>query len=225
MHHDDKHLADITDKTMRRLINETVVMPSKYMETFTEEEQKILRGTPGQSTEEGTVNEIDLLRSQLFSDDITRAKNRLWLYQQKLNERQGFVDEGYLVSLRIPDYETIVSEYDSIVGNRVLTLVYNYVTDYMTKHHVPFEIVRYAAGHFLLFLHGMEEAEVEEHLVNMQNGAANHTFKHRSRIFGITFNAAAIRYIRNEPFASVMDQLEEKKFEKEVVKGGTTGRT
>jgi hypothetical protein len=225
MHHDDKYLAKITDNTMRRLINEEVVMPSKYMETFTEEEQKVRQERGGQRGGEGRASEIDLLRSQLFSDDITSAKNRLWLYKQKLNERQGFVDEGYLVSLRISDYETIVSEYDCIVGNRVLTMVCSYVIDYMTMHHIPFEIVRYTNGHFLLFVHGMEETEVDELLVNLQNGAANHTFKHRSRIFGITFSAAAIRYLRNEPFASVMEQLEEKRFEKEVEEGGTTGRT
>ncbi|MEJ2469456.1 MAG: hypothetical protein P8Y51_10450 [Campylobacterales bacterium] len=181
MHHDDKHLADITDKTMRRLINEAVVMPSKYMETFTEEEQKSLRGTPGQRTDDGTASEIDLLRSQLFSDDITRARNRLWLYKQKLNERQGFVDEGYLVSLRIPDYETIVSEYDSIIGNRVLTLACNYVIDYMTMHHIPVEVVRYTDGHFLLFLHGMEENEVEE-LLGRSNTAAESSGSHSMRL-------------------------------------------
>ena len=228
MHPDDKHLADITDKTLRRLINEEIVVPSKYEETFKQEEQKCLRERSEAGThasQNALGNEIDLLRGQLFSDDITEAKNRLWLYKQKLNERQGLVDEGYLVSLHVPDYGTIVREYNSIVGNRVLTLVCDYVIDYLKRHHIAFEIVRYADGHFLLFLHGMEEAEAEELLVNMRNGAANHTFKHRSRIFGITFDAAAIRYIRNEPFASVMDQLEEKRFEKKVEKGGTTGRT
>lgn len=225
MRHDDKHLSEITDKTMRRLINEDIVLPSKYEETFTEEEQKRLGASPEQGAGDEMSREIDLLRSHLFSDDITPAKNRLWLYKQKLNGRQGFVDEGYLVSLRIPDYETIVNEYDIIIGNRVLILVCSYVIEYLKMHQINFEIARYAKGHFLLFLHGMEEAEVEELLVNMQNGAANHTFKHRSKIFGLTFDAAAIRYIRNEPFASVMDQLEEKRFEKKVKEGGTTGRT
>ncbi|MHC3994272.1 hypothetical protein ACXWTF_05540 [Thiomicrolovo sp. ZZH C-3] len=225
MHHDDKHLSEITDRTMRRLMNEAVVLPSTYRETFMEEEQKSLEASREAGGGDAVHREIDLLRGHLFSDDITPAKNRLWLYKQKLNARQGFVDEGCLVSLRIPDYETIVDAYDTVIGNRVQMLVCSYVIEYLKMQRVNFEIARYAGGDFLLFIHGMEEADVDLLLANMQNGAASHTFKHRSRVFGLTFDVVCIRYIENEPFASVMDQLEEKRFEKRVEEGGTAGRT
>lgn len=225
MHHDEKRLTEVTERTMRRLINEAVVLPSKYQETFAEEEQKSLTSAAEKADGDTVHREIDLLRTHLFSDDVTPAKNRLWLYKQKLNARQGFSDEGYLVSLRIPDYGTIVAEYDSIIGNRVLMLVCSYVIEFLKMQRVHFEIARYAEGDFLLFMHRIDEAEVESLLLNMQNGAANHTFKHRSRIFGLTFDAASIRYLENEPFATVMDQLEEKRFEKKVEEGGTAGRT
>ncbi|WP_345971268.1 hypothetical protein WCX72_05160 [Sulfurimonas sp. HSL1-6] len=224
MHHDDKQLSEITDRTMRRLMNEAIVLPSKYRETF-EEEQKRLDASREAEGGDATRREIDLLRTHLFSDDITPAKNRLWLYKQKLNARQGFNDEGYLVSLRIQDYGTIVDEYDSIIGNRVLMLVCSYVIEFLKMQQVNFEIARYGGGDFLLFMHHIDEGGVDALLVNMQNGAANHTFKHRSRIFGLTFDAASIRYLENEPFATVMEQLEEKRFEKRVKEGGTAGRT
>ncbi|UFS63566.1 hypothetical protein LOH54_05395 [Sulfurimonas sp. HSL-3221] len=225
MHHDDKQLSEITDRTMRRLMNEAIVLPSKYRETFMEEEQKSLEASREAGNGDATHREIDLLRTHLFSDDVTPAKNRLWLYKQKLNARQGFNDEGYLVSLRIQDYTTIVDEYDTVIGNRVLMLVCSYVIEFLKMQRVNFEIARYAEGDFLLFMHHIDESEVDALLVNMQNGAANHTFKHRSRIFGLTFDAVAIRYLENEPFATVMEQLEEKRFEKKVEEGGTAGRT
>lgn len=221
MHHDDKTLADITNKTMLRLINEEIVVPAKYEEVFSEEQRAAEQR--GEIDTRGA--DIALLREQLFSDDVTAANNRLWVYKQKLNDRQGFSDDGWLVSLRIADYATIVNEYDANVGNRVLKMVSDYIVAFMKEHQVAYEFARFYKGEFLIFLHGMDEAEVEQQLLGMQKGMESCTFKYRSRIFGLSCDMAASRYLKNESFASVLDQLEEKRFEKAYESGGTTGRT
>jgi len=158
-------------------------------------------------------NSMHLLRKQLFSDDITESKNRLWLLKEKLNNNETFNDFGYLVSIRISDYDKIVQEYDSNVGNRLLKQVSDYMIKYMKDNHLNHEIVRYTEDNFLIFMYDLNEDEIEEHIVNMQNGMSNYKFKHRSRMFQLTCHSAVMQYIEHESFASILDQLDEKLFE------------
>ncbi len=156
---------------------------------------------------------MHLLRQQLFSDDLTECKNRLWLLKEKLNNNETFNDFGHLVSIRISDYRKIVEEYDSNVGNRLLKQVSDYIIRFMNDSHLNFEIVRYKDDNFLIFMYDLSEDEIEEQIINMQNGMSNYKFKHRSRMFQLTCQAAVIQYIEHESFASVLDQLDQKLFE------------
>jgi len=159
---------------------------------------------------------MHFLRKQLFSDDITESKNRLWVLKEKLINNETFKDFGFLASIKISDYAKIVKEYNSNVGNRLLKQVSDYMIRYMEDNHINYEIVRYMDDNFLIFMYDMKEDEVEEHIVNMQNGMSNYKFKHRSRMFQLTCYSAVMQYIENESFSSVLDQLDEKLFENKV---------
>ena len=157
--------------------------------------------------------DILLLRKHLFSDDISKTKNRLWVFKHKLNNNETFNDFGFLVSIKISDYDKIVGEYDSNVGNKLLKQVSDYIIHYMKDKRLKYEIVRYMEDNFLIFMDDMNEDEVEEHVRDMQNGMSNYKFKHRSRIFQLICNSAVIQYIENESFSSVLDQLDDKLFQ------------
>ena len=156
---------------------------------------------------------MDTLRTQLFSDDISQSKNRLWIFKDKLNNNETFNDRGFLISIKISDYERIVREYDTNIGNRLLKQVSDYMIGYLDQKHCHYEIVRYSEDNFLIFMHALNENEVEEHLRNMQNEMSNYSFKQRNRVFSLTFNSAFMQYIENELFASVLGQLDDKLFE------------
>ena len=158
-------------------------------------------------------NSMYLLRKQLFSDDITECKNRLWILKEKLKNNETFNDFGFLVSIRISDYKKIVEEYDTNIGNRLLKQVSDYMIRFMKDNHLNFEIVRYKEDNFLIFMYDLNEGEVEEQIINMQNGMSNYKFKHRSRMFQLTCHAAVMQYVEHESFASVLDTLDQKLFE------------
>ena len=157
-------------------------------------------------------SDILLLRELLFSDDISETKNRLWIFKHKLSNQETFNDFGFLVSIRISEYSAILKEYDANVGNKLLRLVSDFMIDYMKEHQQDHEIVRYTEDNFLIFMHGMNEDEVEEQIANMQKEMSNYTFKHRNKVFQLTFYSAVMQYIKNESFSSVLDQLDEKLF-------------
>jgi GGDEF domain-containing protein len=157
-------------------------------------------------------SDILLLRELLFSDDISETKNRLWIFKHKLSNQETFNDFGFLVSIRISEYSSILKEYDANVGNKLLRLVSDFMINYMKEHQQDHEIVRYMEDNFLIFMHGMNEDEVEEQIANMQKEMSNYTFKHRNKVFQLTFYSAVMQYIKNESFSSVLDQLDEKLF-------------
>lgn len=158
--------------------------------------------------------EMRLLRKQLFSDDITQTHNRLWIFKHKLNNYETFKDFGFLISIKISGYASIVKEYDANVGNKLLKLVSDYMIHYMNEHHISYEIVRYSEDNFLIFIHELNEAEVEQTVLNMQKSMENYKFKHRNKMFNLTFYSAVMQYIQNESFASVLDQLDDILFQK-----------
>ena len=160
--------------------------------------------------------DINLLRKQLYTDDITESKNRLWVFKQKLNNTETFNDFGFMVSVKISNYDAILKEYESNVTNKLLTQVSNYMMHYMKDNHLNYEIARYMEDNFLIFMYGLNEEEVEEHILNMQNGMSNYKFKHRSKMFNLIFYSAVMQYIKNESFSSVLDQLDEKLFDNKV---------
>ena len=158
-------------------------------------------------------SDILLLREQLFSDDITQSKNKLWIVKHKLNNYETFSDFGFLVSIKISEYASILKEYDVNVGNKLLKLVSDYMLYYMKEQHITHEIVRYNEDNFLIFMHDLNEEEVEQIVFNMHKSMENYKFKHRSKMFNLLFYSAVMQYIKNESFSSVLDQLEEKLFE------------
>lgn len=158
-------------------------------------------------------SEMLLLCNQLYADDITQSKNRLWLLKNKLKNNEIFNDFGFLVSIKISEYASILKEYDTNVGNKLLKLVSDYMIHYMKEHQINFEIVRYMEDNFLIFIHGINEEEVEQTIENMQRSMENYKFKHRRKMFNLTFSSAVMQYIENESFSSVLDQLDEKLYE------------
>ncbi|GIT97689.1 diguanylate cyclase domain-containing protein [Sulfurovum sp. TSL1] len=246
MYNDNEKLVHITEKAMLRALKNEIVMPSKYLEIFTEEMEKIDNQHKEESLHRVSADEdeimntmqslkkmeqywfdsgrdyvrelnvlrsaVDTLRTQLFSDDISETKNRLWIFKDKLNKNETFKDYGFLISIKIVDYDKIVREYDSNIGNTLIKQVSDYMIGYLDQKHCHYEIVRYLKDNFLIFMHDMNENEVEEHISNMQHEMSNYSFKHRNRVFSLTFNAAEIQYIKNESFSSVLDQLDEKLF-------------
>ena len=155
---------------------------------------------------------MKLLKKNLFSDDISKTKNRLWVFKDKLSDHDTFNDFGYLVSIKISDYDAILKEYDSNVANKLLKLVSNYIIEYMKENHLNYEIVRYSGDNFLIFIYELNEEKVEEHIVNIQKSMSNYRFKHRHKVFNLTFYFAVMQYVKNESFSSVLDQLDEKLF-------------
>ncbi len=232
---------------MLRLLKNEIVLPSTYLEIFTEEMKKAddqqqeksthslaagddemmntmqsLKKMEHQwfDTDRDYVKELnvlrsamDTLRSQLFSDDISQSRNRLWIFKDKLNNNETFNDRGFLVSIKISEYDMILREYDANIGNRLLKQVSDHMIGYLNQKQCHYEIVRYLEDNFLIFMHEMNENEVKEHISNMQNEMSNYDFKDRSRVFNLTFNTALMHYIENESFASVLAQLDDKLFE------------
>jgi len=238
MHKDT--LAKITERTIMTLINEHVVMPSRYLETFLEETQKVscdineaslpvteeitnisalkkmeekLYGTANESCTcdlDGIRSDLALLRKQLFSDDVTKARNRVWLYHYKLSEEKLFLDSGIVAFVRLNEYRDIVGEYGVNTWHILLGRFYDTLVSLLKEKGIACEIVRYSEESFFLFFSGTDEENTKRHLRTLQKRLEVHTFKQRSKMFRLTIVSAVMQYIPRESFDSVLSQLDEK---------------
>ena len=241
MYSKKNELRTITQKAMSKLAQEEIVFPSKYLQTFMDEQQHMeekkekiseyeeeiqtlkrmeyrLLGTnpDDQILIDGLVSDVHSLRSQLFSDDLTRAKNRLWLFKQKLQEDGTFSDSGVIVISKFTDHASMVKEYGSNISDTLIKQISEYMIRYMEEHHIVHEIVRYTDDSFLIFISTTEDERTEEAMLNLHQGMEGRTFKHKNRIFKLKFLFAVMQYVRNEPFSLVLDRLDERLFEKNL---------
>ncbi len=239
MHTDKSQLRLITEKSMSKLSKEDIVLPSKYLKTFMDEKQHMeeqpekvtdyekevqalkrmeyrLLGTGSQDQLqiEDLITDVRSLRKQLFSDDLTHARNRLWFFKQKLQEDGTFSDSGLIVKSIFIDHASILKEYGPTISDTLTRQISEYMTGYMREHHLAHEIVRFTDDSFLVFLSGIEPEKAEHEMLNLHKGMEENTFRHKNRVFKLKFLFAVMKYLRNEPFSMVMDQLDEKLFEK-----------
>ena len=233
-------LAKITEKTMMKLVNNEIVLPSTYLETFLEETQKIgdemnkgytefqeglmsatslrkmeqkLYGTtekPCSEALDDIRSDLAILREQLFTDDVTMVRNRVWLYHHKLREDKTFRDSGVLASIRITEYRSIQEEYSLYTWHTLLCKFYEEIVGIIREKHITCEIVRYSEERFLFFLTDMDEEKADRHLMELQKRVVSKTFQHRRKMFRLPFMSATMKYIPRESFNSVLDQLDEK---------------
>lgn len=91
--------------------------------------------------------EIEYLQNELFSDELTKAKNRRWFSSHYLIKNKC-PDDGCLAFIDLNDFKRINDNYGHILGDQVLKYLANFL-----KEALPFDwahTIRYAGDEFLV---------------------------------------------------------------------------
>lgn len=89
--------------------------------------------------------EIEKLKFSIFTDTLTKAYNRQWLYSMYMNGTGTFTCKGILVFIDMNYFKDINDNYGHIAGDKVLEFTAMHLKK--TKG----ELVRYGGDEFLLF--------------------------------------------------------------------------
>jgi diguanylate cyclase (GGDEF)-like protein len=108
--------------------------------------------------------EIEKLKISAFTDMLTKAHNRQWLYAHYLNQAEEFTCKGVLAFVDMNLLQEINKAYGHIAGDKVL----EFTAIHLKK--AGADLIRYGGDEFLLMFENANKEEVVESIVENNRG-------------------------------------------------------
>jgi len=158
-------------------------------------------------------SEFSLLKKELYIDNLTKAKNRKWLYETVL-ENETFKNNGTMVFIDLNDFKTINDTLGHIIGDKVLTYTVSFIKDYFKNEKCT--IVRYAGDEFLIIFE-----KTVSNLDNLMKNCAEEFSKKKLKIkenkqmlineinFSVSFSYGISNYTVNDFVGKIIEIADE----------------
>jgi diguanylate cyclase (GGDEF)-like protein len=258
------NLKEVSDKTISEVIQQDVVLPSQYTETFQHNAQTLgieveleelvkslatddlehakqmiaaannhletLHTKANDATDaiakkdDKKLNEISsdiqkmkqeiaTLREQLYTDSLTKVKNRKWMSENYVNPDGLVTKQGVMVFMDLNFFKSINDTYGHLVGDKVLIFFAGFFKK--TVGSEGYEIVRYAGDEFIAFLdHASDEDPVKEKFANLQKAMIRKKLKAPSgEILTVSFSYGVESFTQGANFREVLESADKKMYE------------
>ena len=154
---------------------------------------------------------IEFLQAELFTDTLTKAKNRRWLNDVYLKNNL-FTNNGTLAFVDLDNFKRINDNYGHILGDQVLKYL---VTFFTRELRDDAHIVRYAGDEFLVIFNN-EEYDIDFLNQRMQQvqikiSKQNLKSKHVSQL-KFTFSYGLSRFTTDDNFDNIIEDADEEMY-------------
>ncbi len=157
------------------------------------------------STEISKLKEdMETIKSQLYTDTLTSARNRKWLSEHILHENE-FIDHGVFVFVDLDQFRPINKNHGTVIGDKVL----QYLATFLKTNLQEMEVIRYAGDEFIIISKHdhMEEIymkfkKLQEELLNKKLKASNGELLYLSFSFGVT------RFEKGSSFREILEMAD-----------------
>ncbi|MCK5109986.1 MAG: GGDEF domain-containing protein [Arcobacteraceae bacterium] len=164
--------------------------------------------------------QIAFLQTELFTDTLTKAKNRRWFNDFYLIDNKC-PNHGCLAFIDLNDFKIINDNYGHILGDQVL----RYLADYLKKS-LPFEwanVVRYAGDEFMIIFDKAfpDTKSLEEKMDKIQKDLSTKTLKSKQvEKIQFSFSYGLAMFNKDDNFDNIIELADERMYEnKKKVKG------
>lgn len=182
----------------------------KNLKTLTDKTKIAIKNRNGKDIEEledeiiELSNRVNLLESKIYLDNLTKAFNREWFLEKKLDENYNFIDDGFIVLLNIDELKDINKKYGFEIGDKVLIFLVEEL-----KEHGVYQVVRLGGSEFLLFFDEEYKEAVANFMKKFKNILSQKSFYAKGKMFHISF-AFGITEFKNGDFSQIkLDELDE----------------
>ncbi len=119
---------------------------------------------------------VNILQRELFSDALTGAYNRKWLFTQYLQE-DNFKNSGKLAFIDLNKFKMINDTYGHLIGDQVLKYLVSFLKKELAYEGV--DVVRYAGDEFIVLFsaEAVKELNIELLLEQSQKKLASRKLK------------------------------------------------
>lgn len=132
--------------------------------------------------------EMDTIKTQLYTDTLTSVHNRKWLSENILHDND-FIDQGIFVFIDLDNFKPINDNHGHVIGDKVL----QYLAGFLKASLKEMEVIRYAGDEFIVISKHdhMEEIymkfkRLQEELLSKKLKASNGELLYLSFSFGVT---------------------------------------
>ncbi len=152
--------------------------------------------------------QLEDITKNIYTDHLTKAHNKKWLYHKYLSKEANFVDDAIVVLINVKDYDYIIQTYNRLIGDNLLIFITKYLQEKTKEESIKSEIVRYLNDKFLLLIKKEEISTIENILNNIKTFLIETTLKSNSGIMiKPTFNFSLMKVKKEESFHTCLEIL------------------
>lgn len=155
------------------------------------------------------VDEINILKEnlkkvkeKLYTDELTSAKNRNWLREKFLENKEEFQNDGYISFIDMTDFKTINDKLGHDVGDKALKSFVLLLSKSLNKKEN--NIVRFGGDEFLV----LSKEDINKELNYLKKNLTKKIFKYKDNGFTINFDFGCIQYIKNDDFKNKISEVD-----------------
>lgn len=166
---------------------------------------------------------LDFLQNELFTDSLTKAKNRKWFSDYYL-QCDVFPSAGCLAFIDLNDFKYINDTYGHIIGDLVLRYLSNFLQKHLDvedKH-----VIRYAGDEFIVVFDKLNpNIDYNQKMQEVQAKLSKQKLQPKNKkdiSFSFSFSFGLVEYENRASFSDVIEIADEKMYEnKKLVKKKT----
>jgi diguanylate cyclase (GGDEF)-like protein len=161
-------------------------------------------------------SENEELMKIAYSDELTGARSRRWLFSKKLSVG-AFINNGFLVVIDMNGFKLINDKYGHNIGDSILRLFVEAMQNQATTRQLPCEIIRFGGDEFLIIVDEKDDfgkIEIQKCLNTLKESLANKILiKSTNDRISIDFAFGIESFKINDKFPDIMGVADKSMYE------------
>lgn len=185
---------------------------SKAIDAIEQKDTKSLQEVHSET--EKLKQELQRLKESLYSDELTNAFNRKWLFDTLTDQDRNLIHEGVVGLIDLNYFKQINDTYGHIIGDKVLVFIVAQLKKSRGK------VVRYGGDEFLVFFQSQTDSEAMKGvLVGIREEILKKHLKAKDHEFRVSFSIGMASYLPGEKLDLVIERADSDMYaDKEEIK-------
>ncbi len=146
--------------------------------------------------------ELNLLEDKIYQDKLTKAYNKQWLIEKKLDKNLKFLKDSSFALINIDEFENINLKF----GYEAIEKILVYIVRELKKYYS--EIIKFERDEFILFFDEDNIDSMEYFLNRFRDKLYLKSFYTKGKMFNISISYGIIDFKKDESFQDKLDETD-----------------
>jgi len=160
------------------------------------------------------IQKIDNLSSELHFDELTKAKNRRWLFNEFLKDSEFFRDSGSIAFIDLNKFKDINDNFGHITGDKTLIYLVHFLKEELLDFDKEATVVRFAGDEFIILFKKTDGLTLffNRALSKLKKQKLKVSKEKDSKFFKISFSYGVSNFNKNDSFLKILDKIDNKMY-------------